>query len=109
MKRIIYLPDNLNNRKYALRGTYHGHGIYKELCPTGYFVSQSWAIVREEDSMTIRIQSFNNMCKDELLDCIDNYEALGEYGLVGKNVIYETTTKKYGFGFSVYPNGKEKI
>lgn len=81
MKRIIYLPDELNRNKYVLKETYAGHGIYENVCPAGWRVHQSWAIVREKDNFTIMIQSYNNMCYEELLDSIDNYNETGKYDL----------------------------
>lgn len=73
MKRVIYLQDSLNRRKYVLKTEYEGHGIYEEVCPTGWRVHQSWAIVRDKDNFTIMIQSYNSMCYEELLDAIDWY------------------------------------
>ena len=81
MKRVIYLPDELNNNKYVLKTEYEGHGIYEEVCPTGWRVHQSWTIVRSNDNFTIMIESYNNMCYDELLDSIDNYNETGFYDL----------------------------
>lgn len=81
MKRVIYLPDDLNNNKYVLKEEYEGHGIYQHKCPAGWLVHQDWAIVRESDGFTIMIPSYNDMCKEEVLDAIDYYNDDKKYGI----------------------------
>lgn len=81
MKRVIFLPDSLNKNKYVLKKEYEGHGIYQHWTPTGYPVHNEWAIVRESDGLTIRIQSYNELCYDEVLDAIDSYNETGKYGI----------------------------
>ena len=81
MKRII----TINNRygeydKFVLRDEYEGFGIYQEKCPTGYFVSQSWLISNNE-GVELVIESYNNLCKEELLDIIDNYNKTHRFGV----------------------------
>lgn len=49
MKRVIYYDDGLNNNKYILIKEYKGYGIYQRKTPTGYFVSQEYAITNEND------------------------------------------------------------
>ena len=57
-----------------------GFGIYQEKCPTGFFVSQSWLISDNENAQLV-IESYNNVCKEELLDMIDNYKESGQFGV----------------------------
>ena len=68
---IIYYNDGLNNNKYVNREEYKGWGIYEQKCPSGYFVHQEWLI--SNGDMKVVIQSFNNYCKEELLNLINNY------------------------------------
>ena len=79
MKRVIYYDDGLNNNKYVLIKEYKGHGIYQHKTPTGYFVSQEYAIASE--NIMIVCDSFNHYCKDALLDSIDEFIETGKYGL----------------------------
>lgn len=81
MKRVIYLPDSLNKNKYVLKEMYEGHGVYRHFTPSGYPVHQEWAIVRESDGFTIVIESYNDMCYDEVLDAIDSYNETGKYAI----------------------------
>ena len=81
MKRIIFVPDELNNNKYVLKDEYEGFGIYQRMCPTGYFVSQEWLVYNRKIGFIC--QSYNNFCKEELLDYIDNYNETGKFGLHG--------------------------
>lgn len=81
MKRVIYVPDSLNNKKYVLRDEYEGFGIYQEKCPSGYFHSQSWLVYNGEIGYIS--ESYNNKCWEELLDTIDNFLETGKFGLHG--------------------------
>ena len=81
MKRVIYVPDSLNNKKYVLRDEYEGFGIYEEVCPSGYYVHQSWLIYNGKIGYIS--QSYNNKCKEELMDTIANYNETGQFGLHG--------------------------
>lgn len=78
MKRVIFIKDELNNNKYVLIDEYNGHCIYQHKTPSGYFTHQDYAITK--DDTTIRIESYNNICKEELYDAIDNYIESGKYG-----------------------------
>lgn len=103
MKRLIYLPDTLQKRKYVLKNEYEGHGIYEEVCPAGWKVHQSWAIMNEKKGFSIMIQSYNRLCYEELLDAIDNYNETGKYGL---KLI--TTAEGLDNNYRVmHPSGKE--
>ena len=44
MKRLVYIPDSLNNKKYILKEEYEGFGIYREMAPAGCYVHQSWLV-----------------------------------------------------------------
>ena len=79
MKRIIYLPDQLNNNKFKLKEEYRGHGVYQKVTPSGYPVQQEWAVLRD-DGFMFNIESYNNICYEEVLDAIDNYLDNSKYG-----------------------------
>jgi len=80
MDRILYHNDRIGNKnKYILRNEYRGFGIYQEKTPTGYFVSQEWAL--SNGDIVVIIPSYNNMCKEELFEIIDNYEESGKFGI----------------------------
>jgi len=79
MKRVIYLPDELNENKHILKEVYKGHGIYRRYTPSGYPVHQEWAIVRESDGFTIVTESYNHLDYEDMLDAIDSYKETGKY------------------------------
>ncbi len=81
MKRLVYVPDSLNNKKYILKEEYEGFGIYKEMAPAGCYVHQSWLVYNGKIGYIS--QSYNNRCKEELMDAIDNYNETGKFGLHG--------------------------
>lgn len=100
MKRMIYLPDDVKGQtKYRLKDEYRSCGIYEEVCPTGYVVYQSWAVVVPNFG-TLEIQSFMSQCKDELLDAIDNFYDEGKFG-------YKAFHRS--FGYCVHNLGKVEI
>ena len=81
MKRII----NINNvygtkTKYVLRDEYEGFGIYQHKTPNGYFTHQDWLISDNENAELV-IESYNNICKEELLDIIDHYKETSKFGV----------------------------
>ena len=81
MKRII----NINNTygttyKYVLQEEYEGFGIYQHKTPTGFLVHQDWLISNNENAELV-IESYNNVCKEDLLDMIDNYNKNGKFGV----------------------------
>ncbi len=104
MKRVIYLPDELNDNKFKLKAEYRGHGVYQRCTPSGYPVHQDWAVVRE-DGFTFAIQSYNNICYYEVLDAIDNYGVNKKYGF---KVIQTEKGLEHGY-YTVHPSGKETI
>ena len=71
LPRILYWDDHLNNNKYILKEQYNGWGIYNHKTPSGYFVHQDWLITNGE--MKVIIQSYNDYCKEEVQNLIDNY------------------------------------
>ena len=81
MKRILNVKTKLNNVKYVLKEEYEGFGIYQEKTPNGYSVSQSWFISSEDGSKALVVESYNNQCKEELLDMIDNMNSTGSFGV----------------------------
>lgn len=99
MKRVIYVPDDLNNKKYVLKSEYEGFGIYEEMCPAGWFVHQSWLVYNGKIGFIC--QSYNNYCKEELMDVIDNYNECGKFGLCG------FIAKKEDNIYGVHPNVKQ--
>ena len=85
MKRLIKFErgtiDDLNVKKYALSQEYENFGIYEEVCPSGWHVHQSWLIAN--DKVALVCQSYNNFCKEELLDMIDHYNEKKSFGIKG--------------------------
>ena len=85
MKRLIKFDcgtiDKLNAKKYVLTQEYEGFGIYEEVCPSGYRVHQSWLIANDKNALVC--ESYNNFCKEELLDMIDNYNQKSNFGTKG--------------------------
>lgn len=81
MKRVITIKNSYGEHdKYVLRDEYEGFGVYQEKCPTGYFVSQSW-LISNNDNAELVIESYNNLCKEEVLDIIDNYNETQRFGV----------------------------
>jgi hypothetical protein len=81
MKRIITIKNVYGtNDKYVLKEEYEGFGIYAEKTPSGYFVHQSWLISNNENAELV-IESYNNLCKEEVLDIIDNYNVNHRFGV----------------------------
>lgn len=78
MKRVIKINDGKN--KYILIEEYNNFGIYQEVTPVGYFRSQSWLILKE-DGVELVIDTSNNICKEEILDMIDNYNKWEKFGV----------------------------
>lgn len=81
MKRIIKIKNVYGtDDKYILANEYEGFGIYQEMTPNGYFVHQSWLISDNENAELV-IESYNHLCKEELLDIIDNYNVTNKFGV----------------------------
>ena len=86
MKRIVKIKNAYGtDNKYVLTEEYCGFGIYREKTPSGYFVSQSWLISNNANAELV-IESYNKLCKEELLDIIDTYNETGRFGV--KAVMY---------------------
>ena len=83
MQRLIKFErghlDDLNAKKYVLVKEYEGFGLYEEVCPAGWHVHQSWAIANDKN--VVICESYNNCCKDEMLDMIDNYNQSGKFNI----------------------------
>lgn len=80
MQRVIklgYILDGLNDKKYILNKEYSGFGIYDEVCPNGLRVHQSYLI--SNGKVNLVCQSYNNLCREELLDLVDTYNACGYF------------------------------
>lgn len=80
MKRIIKIKTRMNEVKFVLREECEGFGLYQEQTPSGYFVNQSWLISDNEKNELV-VESYNNQCKEEVLDMIDNMNATGSFGV----------------------------
>ena len=81
MKRIITINNRYGEHdKYVLRDEYEGFGIYQEKTPSGFFVHQSWLISNNANAELV-IESYNSLCKEELLDIIDNYNEKHRFGV----------------------------
>ena len=98
MKRIVYVPDTLNNKKYVLRDEYDGFGIYQYMTPSGYYTHQSWLVYNGKIGFIC--DPYNNYCKEELLDCIDSYNETGKFGLHG------FMAKREDNIYGVHPNNR---
>ena len=95
MKRIIYIDgDYYYKEKYVLKEEYEGFGIYQHLCPSGFFTHQQYLISNGET--TVLFPSFNRICKEELLDAIDNFNESGKFGIK----CYKTIN-----GYLMHPSG----
>ena len=81
MKRIINIENTYGTTdKYIFKEEYRGFGIYQEKTPSGYFVHQSWLISNNENAELV-IESYNSLCKEEVLDMIDNYNETKKFGV----------------------------
>lgn len=81
MKRIITINNRYGEHdKYVLRDEYEGFGIYQEKTPSGFPVHQSWLISNNKDAELV-IESYNNLCKEEVLDIIDHYNETHKFGV----------------------------
>ena len=81
MKRIITIKNVYGTSdKYVLRDEYEGFGIYEEKTPSGYFVHQNW-LISNNDNAELVIESYNNLCKEEVLDIIDAYNEKHRFGV----------------------------
>ena len=80
MKRLVYVDGTFGGQdKYILQEQYEGFGIYRHMTPSGYYVHQDWLITN--GTITIVAPSYNDFCKEELLDFIDNFNELGTFGI----------------------------
>lgn len=81
MKRVVYIKNAYGTTdKYVLTEEYSGFGVYREKTPSGYFVHQSWLISNNAGAELV-INSYNNLCKEEVLDIIDNYNESKKFGV----------------------------
>lgn len=81
MKRVVYIKNSYGtNDKYILKEEYNGFGVYQEKAPSGFFIHQSW-LISNNDKAELVIQSYNDLCKEELLDIIDNYNDTNKFGV----------------------------
>lgn len=100
MKRIVKVKNEYGgDSKYTLKQECNGFALYQEKCPTGYFVSQSYLLTNNQ--ITIVCKSFNCVCKDELLDAIDNFNEIGKFGL--------RVFKKSSTLYIIHSNGNTEI
>ena len=97
MKRIIYINNTYGTtNKYILKEEYAGFGIYQHKTPNGYFVHQDWLISNNKDAELV-IEPYNNICKEELLDMVDNYNENSKF--------YVNAVTHCG-ALHMHPNGK---
>ena len=81
MKRIVNIKNAYGTYdKYVLADEYGGFGVYREKTPSGFFVNQSWLVSNNENAELV-IASYNNLCKEEVLDIIDNYNKTNKFGV----------------------------
>ena len=110
MKRLIKFAvgevDSLNAKKYILQQEYEGFGVYKEKCPAGLYVHQSWLIADEKNSVILVVDSFNNCCKEELLDMIDSYKQNKKFGITGRWIGFHREDNKDAALYRMHRSGK---
>ena len=81
MKRIINIGNVYNTTtKYVLQKEYEGFGIYQHKTPNGWLVHQDWLISNNTGAELV-VESYNNICEEELLDMIDSYNKNGKFGV----------------------------
>ena len=81
MKRVIKIKNIYGtDNKYVLIEEYEGFGIYQEKGPSGLFNCQSW-LISNNNGVELVIPSYNDLCKEELLDMIDNYNKTNKFGV----------------------------
>ena len=81
MKRVIKINNTYGSYdKYILVDEYDGFGVYQGKTPNGYFVNQKWLVSNNEDAELV-IESYNNLCKEEVLDIIDSYNKTNKFGV----------------------------
>lgn len=81
MKRIIKIGNVYGtDNKYVLVSEYKKFGIYQRKTPNGFLVHQDW-LISDNENVELIIESYNNICKEELLDIIDNYNETGKFGV----------------------------
>lgn len=85
MKRVIKIDKKFNegvqDLKYVLQQEYGGFNIYQEMCPNGYYKHQSYMITNGE--VALLCHPYTEICKEELLDMIDSYNANKKFGIKG--------------------------
>jgi len=98
LKRIVYVPGSLNNKKYILISEYEGFGIYERKSPNGYLVSQDWLVFNGKTGFIC--EPYNSLCREELKDAIDRFNETGNFGLSG----FMAKAEDHIYG--VHPNNK---
>lgn len=79
MKRVLSFEkgevDLLNSKKYVFNCGDEKAALYQEKCNAGYFISQSWLLVLNNNYLVC--DSYNDKCKEEMLDLIDEFNENG--------------------------------
>lgn len=81
LERVVYVPDELNKNKYVLNECYEDFGIYEKVSPNGFRVSQDWLVYNGKIGFIS--QSYNNLCREELMNAIDKFKTTGKFGYHG--------------------------
>ena len=89
-------------QKFVKRYEYNGATIYWHKTPTGFFVHRDYAIVHNDK--IIHIDSYNNICSEEIEDIIDNYNSTGKYSI---KCFYKTDNEPAFY--EMHPNGNVNI
>ncbi len=99
-KRILNIADY----KYKFKEEYQGFDIYKRITLDGTEIYNEWLLHYEPRNsnldVNIVIQSYNNICYEELFDAIDNYINDGLFGF--------KAFEKEGYCV-VHPNGNKRL
>lgn len=102
MKRVIYIDNDYNGKdKFVLKREYEGFGIYQKMCPTGFYEHNTWLIT--DCDVYLEVESYNNYCYEEILDLIDCYNDMGDFGGI-KAFIHEDKTLNRNI-YYMHPSG----
>ena len=103
MNRILKIHDGINLNKYRFLEEYDGYALYQHITPSGCPISNEYALIDlgcGDEQLPIVIQSFNGICKDEILDAIDH---INNEGVFGWRALYKP------YAVVVHPNGDRRI
>ena len=111
MKRLIKFEvgevDSLNAKKYILQQEYEGFGVYQEKCPSGFYMHQSWLVADSKKKVMLVVDSFNDCCKEEVLDMVDRYKENKKFGIKGQWLGFHREDNKDVALYRMHHSGRE--